>query len=127
MTTNKYLELLETRNKAIIALNEWKEKCIELNLTLPSHQRSNISPHKLHTWFETNFPELIYYRRISDGCMEKLELIAPKSDIISALELCMETLLKPKGCITFYNTFENLVISLRSNDSNKFNIKDFIK
>lgn len=110
--SNKYLELIKARNKASDDLYEWEKQCVEVNLTLVNNWFGKLHPYDFHSWFEQNFPELISMRRISDGCQEKLELTAPKDDIIAALQLCLDSYSPIKTTPLIYKCIEKIILNL---------------
>lgn len=123
--SNKYMDLVEARNQASDALYNWKKQCVEVNLTLSGQWYGKLYPYDFHNWFDKHFPELVAWRRISEGGQEKLELIAPKDDIVAALQLCLETYPRLKTTPLITKCLEKIIITLEVSD--KCSLKDFIK
>lgn len=123
--SNKYMDLVEARNRASDELHNWKKQCVEVNLTLSGQWYGKLYPYDFHNWFDKHFPELVAWRRISDGCQEKLELIAPKDDIVAALQLCLETYERLKTTPLITKCLEKIILNLEV--SNKSSIKDWIE
>lgn len=65
------------------------------------------------------------WRRISDGCYEKMEMVAPRDDIISALQLYVETSNELKTSPLMLTAFNRLIVSLETLD--QASIRSFLK
>lgn len=88
---NVYEELQNRVREAEKELLYHKNKCAIVKINAST---STMDIRWLHGILAKNFEDLIYSRRISDGCENKIKLIAPKDDIADALELSLEEIKK---------------------------------